>query len=142
MLLYRLGGSEDVEYVSIFPDVQEGAWYAEAVTWGVNNGIICGYEDSGTFQPDRELSRQELAVLMYRFAQFMEYDTGERADYSSYQDAALVQEYAAEAMSWAVGTGVVTGKYEQTVLDPHGASLRADCAAVLSRFTDEYTQNN
>ena len=78
--------------------------------------------------------------MMYRFAQFMGYETGEKADFSSYQDAGMVQEYAAEAMSWAVGTGVITGKYDQTVLDPMGSSLRADCATVLSRFTDEYIQ--
>ena len=110
------------------------------MSWALEQGLVTGYEDTGLFQPVRKISREELAVMIYRYALEMGYDTSERSDLSSYQDGDQVHDFARDAMEWAVGSGIITGKYDQTVLDPMGTALRADCAAILSRFTDKYAE--
>ncbi len=140
MIFYRLSGSPETEYVSFFPDVNENDWFAEPVSWALEQGLVTGYEDTGLFQPVRKISREELAVMIYRYALEMGYDTSERSDLSSYQDGDQVHDFARDAMEWAVGSGIITGKYDQTVLDPMGTALRAECAAILSRFTDKYAE--
>ncbi len=138
MVLHRLEGEPGVEYQDIFPDVLEDDYYADAILWGVENKIITGYDTTGLFMPVRNIQRQELAVMMYRYAAFKGYDTSARADFSEYRDADSVDAFAEEAMSWAVATGVISGKYNQTELDPQGNASREECAAILSRFTDLY----
>lgn len=137
MVLYRVDGTEAVDFESNFPDVTEDSWYALAVTWGVNHGVIHGYSN-GYFGPADQIQRQQVALMMFRYAQTMGYNTDERASLDSYADCGNVDEFAQEAMEWAVAVGLISGKYDQTVLDPRGSMSRAECATILSRFTDLY----
>ena len=79
-----------------------------------------------------------MAVMLFRYANFMGYDTSDRAPFDQYLDAGLVDEYAQEAMEWAVGCGIISGKYNQTQLDPCGSTTRAECASILQRFMERY----
>ena len=76
--------------------------------------------------------------MMYRYAGYKGYDTSARADFSSYQDASNVSDFAEEAMQWAVGEGIITGKYHETQLDPQGNATRAECATIMMRFMEKY----
>ena len=76
--------------------------------------------------------------MMYRYANYKGYDTSVRADFGQYQDAASVSDFAAEAMRWAVGEKIITGKYNETQLDPKGNASRAECATIMMRFMEKY----
>ena len=138
VILYRLSGSPEVAYEDIFPDVPDGQWYTDAVIWAQEKGIVTGYSDSGTFKPGNNINRQEITTMMYRYAKYQGYSLEGGADYSSYPDAANVQEFAKDSMSWAVGNGIVTGKENPTRLDPLGNTARAECATIIMRFVEKY----
>ena len=74
---------------------------------------------------------------MYRYANYKGYSTGNKADFDSFTDADKVNAFAEEAMAWAVGNGIITGKYNGTVIDPQGNATRAECAIILTRFLDK-----
>ncbi len=137
MVLYRADGAGEVEFESIFPDVEEDGWFALAVTWGVKTGVIHGYSN-GFFGPADKIQRQQAALMMFRYAQALGYDTDERASLDRYTDCGEVDEFAREAVEWAAATGLMTGKNDQTELDPRGNISRAECATILARFTDLY----
>ena len=138
VILYRLSGSPEVTYEDIFPDVPDGQWYTDAVIWAQEKGIVTGYSDSGTFKPGNNINRQEITTMMYRYAKYQGYSLEGGADYSSYPDAANVQEFAKDSMSWAVGNGIVTGKENPTRLDPLGNTARAECATIMMRFVEKF----
>ncbi len=138
VILYRLSGSPEVTYEDIFPDVPDGQWYTDAVIWAQEKGIVTGYSDTGTFKPGKEINRQEITTMMYRYAKYQGYSLEGGADYSSYPDAANVQEFAKDSMSWAVGNGIVTGKENPTRLDPLGNTARAECATIMMRFVEKF----
>ena len=75
---------------------------------------------------------------MYRYAEYKGYDTGMKADFSKFIDADRVNDFADEAMQWAVGTGIITGKYNGTMLDPQGNASRVECAVIMTRFMEMY----
>jgi hypothetical protein len=79
-----------------------------------------------------------MALMMYRYAAYKGYDTSARADFGGYQDAANVSDFAKEAMQWAVGEQIITGKYNETQLDPQGNASRAECATIMMRFMERY----
>lgn len=134
VILHRLSGKPAVGYKATFPDVPKGQWYTEAVLWASENGIVTGYTDSGRFGPGDNINREQMAVMMYRYADLLGMDTTVRADYSKFSDARAVSRFAEEAMSWAVGTGIISGKDNGTRLDPQGNANRAECATILTRF--------
>lgn len=134
VILHRLSGEPEVGYKEKFPDIPDGQWYTEAVLWASDNGIVTGYTDSGLFGPGDNINREQMAVMMYRYAEKLGLDTSVRADYSRFSDAGAVNDFAKEAMSWAVGTGIISGKDNGTRLDPQGNANRAECAAILTRF--------
>ena len=139
--LYRMSGSPEVEYSDRFPDVHEDSWFVDPVLWAAENGIVTGYSQgplAGCFDPATTIQRQQMAVMLFRYANFMGYDTSDRAPFDQYLDAGLVDEYAQEAMEWAVGCGIISGKYNQTQLDPCGSTTRAECATILQRFMERY----
>lgn len=136
VILHRMEGKEPVEFTPVFPDVAEGVWYTDAVLWANGKKIVTGYTNTGTFGPADNITREQMAVMMYRYAQYKGYDVSKMADFSPFEDASSVSGYAQEAMSWAVGTGIITGKYEGTRLDPQGNALRAECAIIIQRFMD------
>ena len=79
-----------------------------------------------------------MAVMMYRYAKYLKYDVSRTTDFNKFEDAANVNEFAKEAMKWAVGNGIITGKYEGTKIDPQGNALRAECALIIQRFMEKY----
>ena len=138
--LYRISGSPETEIITRFPDVEEEDWFIGPVSWAVEAGVVQGYEDTQTFRPYNSIQRQEMAVMLYRYAQYMGYDTSAKADLGSYADADQVFDYAREAMEWAVGSGIISGKYGETLLDPSSGTSRAECAVMLQRFMTKFVQ--
>ena len=134
-VLYRLENQPSTSAAS-FTDVASGAYYANAVAWANANGIVSGY-GSGKFGPNDKVTREQLAAILYRYAQYKKYDVsvGEDTNILSYDDAQSISSYAIPAIQWACGAGVVTGK-SGNKLDPKGNATRAEVAAMLMRFCE------
>lgn len=134
-VLYRLENQPSTSAAS-FTDVASGAYYANAVAWANANGIVSGY-GSGKFGPNDKVTREQLAAILYRYAQYKKYDVsvGEGTNILSYDDAQSISSYAIPAIQWACGAGVVTGK-SGSKLDPKGNATRAEVAAMLMRFCE------
>lgn len=134
-VLYRLENQPSTSAAS-FTDVAFGAYYANAVAWANANGIVSGY-GSGKFGPNDKVTREQLAAILYRYAQYKKYDVsvGEDTNILSYDDAQSISSYAIPAIQWACGAGVVTGK-SGSKLDPKGNATRAEVAAMLMRFCE------
>lgn len=134
-VLYRLENQPSTSAAS-FTDVASGAYYANAVAWANANGIVSGY-GSGKFGPNDKVTREQLAAILYRYAQYKKYDVsvGEDTNILSYNDAQSISSYAISAIQWACGAGVVTGK-SGSKLDPKGNATRAEVAAMLMRFCE------
>lgn len=130
-VLFRLDGEKRGNGQGAFADVVPGAWYADAVAWASGKGVVKGYNEN-TFAPNDNVTREQLAVMLYRYAE----PTQKSAkDLSGFADAGSVSSWAAEAMTWAVEKGIVTGKGGGT-LDPQGLASRAEVCAMLVRFMD------
>ena len=134
-VLYRLENQPSTSAAS-FTDVASGAYYVNAVAWANANGIVSGY-GSGKFGPNDKVTREQLAAILYRYAQYKKYDVsvGEDTNILSYDDAQSISTYAIPAIQWACGAGVVTGK-SGSKLDPKGNATRAEVAAMLMRFCE------
>ena len=124
-------------YRGYFPDVAKGQFYTDAVEWAASNGIITGYEDSGLFGPADPVTREQLAVLLYRFASGQNYVALEEGSLESFPDGNRVNAFAAGAMRWGVGTGIIRG-YGDGSLSPQNTAERAVCAAMIRRFMERY----
>ena len=135
VILYRMNGKPPVVYEERFPDVKEGTWYSDAVLWANSVGIVNGYED-GNFGPADVITREQMLVMMYRYAKYMQYDTSLTADLSGYPDALAVSDWAWEAMRWAVGSGVIHG--DGGYLNPQGTVNRVVCATIIMNFLETY----
>lgn len=131
-ILYRLEGSPAVSGGATFADVSSGQWYSDGVAWASANGIVTGYAN-GSFGPNDTITREQMAAILYRYARYKGYDVSARAQLSRYSDAGQVAAYAAESMSWAVGSGLITGT-SGTTLSPAGSATRAQAAVILARF--------
>lgn len=116
----------------VFSDVEEGAYYAKATCWASQNQIISGF-GQGKFAPDEDVQREQLAVVMMRYAQYLGLETPERADLSGFADADQISAYAQEAMSWANAVGLFSGKGDG-IMDPQGVATRAEVAAMMARL--------
>lgn len=136
-ILWRMAGSPVVNYAMDFADVSADQWYAEAVRWASSEGIVGGY-GNGSFGTGDPITREQFAVMLYRFAQKQGYDVsvGENTNILSYTDVSSVSEYAIPAMQWAVGSGVITGMGD--TLAPQGETTRAQAAMMLMRFCEQY----
>ena len=133
-ILYRLEGSPAASG-STFTDVSAGQWYSDGVAWASANGIVTGYPD-GSFGPDDTITREQMASILYRYARYKGYDVTARTQLDRYSDAGQVADYAADAMSWAVGSGIITGT-SGTTLSPAGSATRAQAAVILARFCQQ-----
>lgn len=135
-VLWRLSGSPVVNYYMPFADVDQAAWYAEAVRWAASCGIVTGY-DNGNFGPNDPITREQLAAILYRCAAYRQEDTSIGADTNilSFTDAASVSEYAVPALQWACGAGILQGA-DGALLPTHPAT-RAQTAAILHRFCQQ-----
>lgn len=135
-ILWRLVDSPAGEAPVDFADVDPTAWYGEAVRWAAGQGIVGGY-GNGSFGPNDPVTREQLAAILYRFAQHMGYDTEGQADLSGFTDLTQVSTYAREAMAWCVDAGLLSGT-SPTTLSPRGQATRAQTAAVLMRLCQGY----
>lgn len=117
-----------------FSDVADGAWYADAVNWAAENGIVNGYED-GTFRPDAPLTREQMAAFLYNYAAYKGYDVSATNDLAQFSDAAQVSSWAADVVKWAVGADLLHGVGDDK-LAPTGTATRAEVAAILANFCE------
>ena len=131
-ILYRLAGQPAVSGDLPFTDVESGTWYTDAVLWAAQNGIVNGVSET-EFAPGEDITREQLAAILYRYAAYQGYDVSQRADLSGFGDASSISGYAQEALSWAHAQGLVLG-FEDGSLRPQGTASRAQIAAVLMRF--------
>lgn len=131
-VLWRLEGEPEMDDTSVFTDVPRGQWYTQAITWAYEQGIITGY-GGGRFGPQDNVTRQQLAAMLFRYAKTMDLDGGERASLSAYRDQGQVADWAREAFAWAVAKGHINGT-SPTTLSPIGTATRAQCAAILTRM--------
>ena len=131
-ILYRLAGQPAVSGALPFTDVESGTWYTDAVLWAAQNGIVNGVSET-EFAPGEDITREQLAAILYRYAAYQGYDVSQRADLSGFGDASSISGYAQEALSWAHAQGLVLG-FEDGSLRPQGTASRAQIAAVLMRF--------
>ena len=135
-VLYRMAGEPEVTGENPFTDVPDGQWYTDAVLWAAENGVTDGTSET-TFSPNDALTREQMATFLYRFADFETEEPIEiTGDLSGYTDADLVADYAVDAMTWAVGEGVISGIGNNT-LAPDNTASRAQMATVLTRYTAE-----
>ena len=132
-VLYNLEERPEAPGAAGFPDVAAGAWYADAVNWAAARGIVKGY-DTGAFGPEDSVTREQLAAILYRYAQVKGYDTTQGGmAVREFSDSASISDWAQEAMAWAVNAQVLSGK-GNGVLDPQGTATRAEVAQMLMNF--------
>lgn len=131
-VLWRSENEPVVNYLMTFEDVDQEAYYAEAVRWAASERIVTGYSDA-EFAPDKLITREEFAAVTERFAEYIGMDTSERGNLEVFDDAYTIGEWARENVSWAVGAGLLNGKGGGK-LDPKGSTTRAEAAAILQRL--------
>ena len=135
-VLYRAAGSPEVEGEMPFTDVPEGTYYTKAVLWAAQNGIVNGYAN-GTFLPTRDINREQLATILYRYTESLGVVMNEGAELSEFPDEGDTASYASKALCWAVGEGLVTGVKANdgiTYLRPKNNATRAQFATIISRY--------
>ena len=130
-ILHRMEGEPQAGEHS-FTDVAEDKYYADAVAWAAENDIVNGYSDT-VFAPEKAMSREEMAVVLYRYAQYKGWDVSAQGDLSRYADSESVSAWSTEAMTWAVGAKVMDGMDGR--LAPQGDALRSQTATVLMRVS-------
>ena len=130
-MLARLEGVTSAEDAS-FADVAANDWYATAVNWAASVGVVNGYEDN-TFRPNAPITREQMAAILYNYADYKGYDVSARADLSDYADAASISSWAEDVLAWANAEGLINGM-TATTIDPQGATTRAQTAAMFERF--------
>ena len=135
-ILWRMEGSPAPKGKNSFTDVEAGKWYADAITWTAENGIFAGY-GKDKFGPDDPITREQLAAIFYRYADYKGYDLTVKGNLDKFKDADKITDYAKTAMQWAVGSGLMKGK-SGNLLDPQGTATRAEIAAMLHRFIEKY----
>ena len=133
-VLYRAEGEPEVTGKATFTDIDTDTYYAKAVIWGQQNGIIKGYSET-EYAPEQPILREQIAAIMHRYAIYKGYDVsiGESTNILSYDDSDSISEYAISAMQWAVGSGMIKGRSEST-LNPKEYAERVEIAAMLHRF--------
>lgn len=136
VILWRAAGCPSAGFATEYPDVFPNEWYSEAVSWATRMGVITGYTYNGYFGTADNITREQMAVMMYRYAKYMGADLSKKGDLDKFEDGTSVSAFAKEAMEWAVGSGIIQGKFEETVIDPQGNTARAECAIIVMRFLE------
>ena len=129
-ILWRMEGEPVVDYAMDYADVAGGVWYTEAIRWAASQGIVTGYGDS-RFGPADAVTREQLAVILYRYAGAPAADA---SALDSFSDRGQVSSWAGDAMAWAVSAGIIQGN--GAGLNPGGTATRAEVAAILMRFVE------
>ena len=138
-VLWRYAGAPEAGK-SAFMDVPDGLWYSEAISWAAEQGVVSGI-GQGKFDPEGNVTREQMATILYRYAKVCGFDTALDADVlSDFPDKDQVSGYALEPLQWAVSNGIITGTKtgRKTLLDPRGFATRAQLAVILSRYIDKY----
>ena len=138
-ILYRLDGAAELSEPSRFEDVSENSYYRRAVAWASNNGIVGGY-NSKQFGPDDHITREQLAVILYRYATKKGQDTTQKSTLEQYIDADQISAYALDAMRWAHAEGIVNG-VSSSALGPQSSATRSQVAAMVMRFDLSYSND-
>ena len=133
-VLYRLEGEPKAAATGSFTDVASGKWYTSAVNWASANGIVNGV-GNGRFDVDGSVTREQMAAILYRYAQYKGYSVAKTADISAFADSSSISAYAVSAMSWANGSGLINGVGANR-LEAQGSATRAQVAAILHRFVE------
>ena len=131
-VLYRLEGKPHVYGGARFTDAVRGSWYADAVAWASENGIVKGTSDT-TFSPKQDVTREQLAAILYRYSEYCGYRTSGGMSIAGFSDAGEVSAYARDAVKWAYGIGLIEGR-TATTLAPKGTATRAEVATILMRY--------
>ena len=131
-VLHRLAGTPDAEKTHSFTDLANGAWYAGAVAWAAENGIVDGVGDA-LFAPNAHITREQLAAILYRYAIHCGLDITAAADLNAYADGAQISTWAQDAMRWAIASGLVSGR-SASALAPQSGATRAEIAQLLMNF--------
>jgi len=134
-ILYSAEGKPKLSYRERFSDVADSMWYTSAILWAADQGIVSGYGD-GRYGTHDNITREQLAAMLYKYAEYKGYDTSARADLGSFTDSGKVSSWAKSQLQWAVSNGVMSGK--GAVLDPLGNATRAECAAMLRTFMNRF----
>lgn len=134
-VLWRLDGETAPKAATTFTDVDANAYYADAVAWAAESGVVNGI-GGNKFDPEGNVTREQIAAILFRYAAFKGVDTAARADLTAFPDAEKTSAYAHDALSWAVAAELVKGTKEGSTiyLDPQGSATRAQVAAILSRY--------
>lgn len=139
-ILYRMNGSPALGYEERFPDVPDGLFYSIPAVWAGGNGIVTGYAN-GNFGPANDITREQMATMLYRYAVQQGMDTSAKGDIASFPDGWKVSGFASEAMQWAIGYGIISGNKDGT-LAPQSKVSRAVCATMISRFLGGGNEGN
>ena len=131
-VLWRYEG-EPAEGENTFTDVPEGTWYTGAVAWAASNGIVGGI-GNGKFDPDGSITREQMATILFRYAQKKGIDTGKRGELSGFADSGNVSSWAKDALQWTVAEGIINGSDGKLL--PQGNATRAQVSAILMRFLE------
>ena len=131
-VLYAREGKPAVSGAAAISDVPANAWFHDAMQWAKAQGVIAGYPD-GRMEPNAPVTREQLAVLLHSYAQKKGMDVSKTADLAGYADASSVSSWAKNAMSWAVGSGLISGR-SATTLAPAGSATRAECAVIFTQM--------
>lgn len=137
-VLWRMENEPTATALSIFEDVVSGAYYFYGVTWAQKNESAKGY-GSGKFGPQDNISREQTAAILYRYAQRKGIDATKTTALDSFSDSAEVSTYAVAPMKWAVTSGLTTGK-GNGILDSKGEATRAQVAVILTRFGEMFSK--
>ena len=133
-VLYRMEGRPSVRYAGTFTDVEKDSWYTNAIEWASEKNIVKGH-GGGIFAPDDFITREQIAVMLRRYAQWKTMASEVNKTELHYTDAANISDYALEAITWAVETGLMKGNTETTI-NPQGIATRAELAAMMQRFME------
>ncbi|MDD4781646.1 MAG: S-layer homology domain-containing protein [Tissierellia bacterium] len=133
-VLYRLEGKLEIAKTASFTDIPSGQWYSDAVSWSVEKEIVKGITET-EFKPENNITREQLSVMLYRYAASKNKVSGVAGSIDSFTDKDKVSSWAVDAIKWAVGQGIITGKSNGN-LDPSGSATRAEVAAMLQRYIE------
>ena len=131
-LFYNLEGKPAVTGDSTFTDVTSGHWAVDAITWAAQNDIVAGI-GGGLYDPDSNVTREQFAVMLYKYARFKGYDLTATGDLTQFPDAGSISSWAETALSWANGKGLING-HENGTIDPKGSTIRAQAASIMANF--------
>ena len=142
-VLYNMEKNPTVENLTVFDDlsdVYEGEWYAKAVAWAYNTGIVTGDLNTKKFNPNADVTREQLALMMFRYAKFKSYNVETTSDFAGLENADKVSDWSMDGVKWAVGSGLISGIEKDGAKDlaPQGNATRAQMAAILQRFCEKY----